>query len=51
LRIRQCLDRRPRLIDQRVAVADLSALFDIGQSVPQRQQPLAVEPGRVQFLV
>ena len=51
LGLRQRLDRRPQLIDQRSAVADFPALFDIGQSVPQRQQPLAAEPGRVQFLV
>src|SRR5437868_4345920 len=47
----QCLHRRPQLIDQRVAVADLLTLLDIGQSVPQRQQPLAAELGCVQFLV
>jgi hypothetical protein len=47
----QCFDRRPQLIDQRVAVADVPPLLDIGQDVPQRQQSLATEPGRVQFLV
>ena len=50
-RVRQHLDCRPQLIDQRVAVADLLALLDTGQSVPQRQQPLAAELGGVQFLV
>ena len=50
LRLRQCLDRQPQLIDQRIAVADFPALFDIGQGVPQRQQPLATERGCMQFL-
>ena len=36
LRVRQCLNGRPQLIDQRLAVADLSPLLDTGQSVPQR---------------
>src|ERR1700749_3742695 len=30
---------------------DLLALFDIGQRVPQCQQPLGAEPGSVQLLV
>jgi hypothetical protein len=50
LRVRQSLDRRPQLIDKLVAFADLGLLFDIGQSVPQRQQALAAEPGGVQLL-
>src|ERR1700731_5110131 len=37
LGVRQALDCRPQLIDQRVAVANLLSLFDTGQSVPQRQ--------------
>src|SRR5436190_1657186 len=40
LRDRQHFNRRPQLIDQRVAVANFLSLFDTGQSVPQRQQPL-----------
>ena len=51
LGIRQGLDCRPQLIDQRVAVANFLSLFDIGQSVPQRQQPLGAERGRAQLLV
>jgi hypothetical protein len=51
LRVRQQLDRRPQLIDQRTAVSDLSPLFDTGPRIPQRQQPLAAEPGGMQFLV
>jgi hypothetical protein len=50
LGVGQRLDRRPQLIDQRIAIADFASLFDIGQSVPQRQQLLAAEPGRMQFL-
>jgi hypothetical protein len=37
------------LIDQRVAVANLLSLFDTGQRVPQRQQSLGAERGRVQL--
>src|SRR5258707_7569517 len=51
LRVRQHCDCRPQLIDQRVAVANFLSLFDAGQSVPQRQQPLAAERGSVQLLV
>src|SRR5207253_9369109 len=51
LRVRQGLDCRPQLIDQRVAVANLLSLFDAGQSVPQRQQPLGAERGSVQLLI
>jgi hypothetical protein len=47
----QDLDCRPHLIDQRVAVANLLSLFDTGQSVPQRQQPLGAERGGVQILI
>jgi hypothetical protein len=47
----QGLDCRPQLIDQRVAVANLLSLFDTGQSVPQRQQPLGAEQGSVQILI
>ena len=47
----KALDCRPQLIDQRVAVANLLSLFDIGQSVPQRQQPLGAERSRVQLLI
>src|SRR5207302_11236439 len=48
---RQSLDCRPQLIEQRIAVANLLSLFDTGQSVPQRQQPLGAERGSVQLLV
>jgi hypothetical protein len=48
LRLRQRRDCRPELIDQRCAIADLSALFDTGQSVPQYQQAFAAEWGGVQ---
>src|ERR1700731_1570111 len=51
LGVRQGLDCRPQLIDQRVAVANLLSLFDAGQSIPQRQQALGAERGRVQLLV
>src|ERR1700719_240301 len=51
VRVGQLLDRRPQLIDQCVAVADLLPLLDTGQRVPQRQQPLAAELGGMQFLV
>src|SRR4029077_10657285 len=51
LRVRQQFDCRPQLIDQRVAVANLLPLFDTGQSVPQRQQPLGAERGSVQLLI
>ena len=36
-RLRQGLDRRPELIDQCLAVADLSPLLDPGKSIPQCQ--------------
>jgi hypothetical protein len=49
-RLGQGLDRRPQLINRR-AIADLYPLGDAGQSVPQRQQPLAGERGGVQFLL
>src|SRR6202030_4846899 len=49
--VRQGLDGRPQLIDQRIAVANFLSLFDIGQSVPQRQQPLGAERSRVQLLI
>jgi hypothetical protein len=49
LRIRQPFDRRPQLIDQRIAVANSPSLCDIGQSVPQCQQLLAAERSSVQF--
>jgi hypothetical protein len=42
-RVWQGLDGRPQLIDQRPAVADLLPLFNIGQSIPQCQEPLAAE--------
>jgi hypothetical protein len=51
LGVRQGLDCRPQLIDQRVAVANLLSLFDAGQSVPQRQQPLGAERRRAQILI
>src|SRR5215472_756431 len=51
LRVRQRLDGRPQLIDQRLAVADLPALFGTGQSIPQRQQPLAIKRSGMQFLL
>src|SRR6202035_4022861 len=51
LRVRQGLDCRPQLIDQRIAIANLLSLFDTGQSVPQRQQPLGAERSSVQLLI
>ena len=51
LRGRQQFDRRPQLIDQRLAVANLLSLFDTGQRVPQRQQPLGAGRGSVQLLI
>src|SRR5215472_7575626 len=51
LRLRQPFDGQPQLIDQRLAVANLSPLIDTGQCVPQCQQPLGVERGGVQFLL
>src|SRR6202022_516611 len=49
--VRQHLDCRPELIEQRIAVANFLSLFDIGQSVPQRQQPLGAERRCAQRLV
>src|SRR6516225_9240504 len=51
LRVRQLFDCRPQLIDQHVAVANLSPLIDTGQRVPQCQKPLAAERRRVQFFL
>jgi len=51
LGVRQGLDCQPQLIDQRIAVANLLSLFDAGQSVPQRQQPLGADRSNVQLLV
>src|SRR5439155_26381125 len=51
LRVRQHFNRRPQLIDQRVAVANFLSLFDTGQRVPQRQQPLGAEWGSMQLLI
>jgi len=51
LGVRQQLDRRPQLIDQRLAVANFPPPFDTGQSIPQRQKLLTAEPGCMQFLV
>src|SRR5438105_1757262 len=51
LRDRQQFNRRPQLIDQRAAVANFLSLFDVGQSVPQRQQPLGAEWGSMQLLI
>src|SRR5690348_13229142 len=51
LRIGQGLDCRPQLLDQRLAVANLSPLIDTGQRVPQCQKPLAAERRRVQFFL
>src|SRR6516162_74109 len=48
LRIGQGLDCRPQLLDQPLAVANLSPLIDTGQRVPQCQKPLAAERRRVQ---
>jgi hypothetical protein len=45
LGIRQPFDRRPQLIDQALAVADLPPLIDTGQRVPQCQKPFATERG------
>ena len=39
LGVRQGLDCRPQLIDQRIAVANLLSLLDAGQSVPQSIVP------------
>jgi hypothetical protein len=50
-RLRQGFDCRPQLIDQRPAVANLPPFLDTRQSIPQGQQPLAVERGGVRFLV
>src|SRR5215831_937538 len=50
-RVRQGLDGRPQLIDQPLAVADFSTLFDTWKSIPQCQQPLATERRGVQFVV
>jgi len=49
-RLRQRLDCRPQLIDQRLAVANLPPFLDTGQSIPQCQQSLAAERRGVQFL-
>jgi len=46
----KALDRRPQLIDQRIAVTDLRLLLDTRERVPQRQQAFAAEPGGVQLL-
>ena len=51
LRDRQQFDRRPQLIDQRIAVANSPSLCGTGQSVPQRQQPLGAKRGSVQLLI
>src|ERR1700757_1936842 len=51
LRIGQGLDCRPQLLDQRLAVANLSPLIDTRQRVPQCQKPLAAERRRVQFFL
>src|SRR4029077_9329018 len=51
LRDRQQFDRRPQLIDQRVAVAKLLSLLGTGQSVAPRQQPLGAERGSAQLLI
>src|SRR6516164_5466867 len=49
--VRQRLDGRPQLIDQRLAVANLPPFLDTGQSIPQCQQSLAAEWRCVQLLV
>ena len=41
-----CREPPTTVNDGEVAVADRPPLFDTGQSVPQRQQPLAAERGR-----
>ena len=51
LRIGQPFDCRPELLDQPLAVANLSPLIDSGQCVPQCQKPLAAERRRVQFFL
>ena len=43
LRVRQGLNRRPQLIDQLIAAADLPAFFDTGHSIPQCQEPLTAK--------
>jgi hypothetical protein len=49
LRVWQGLDRRPQVIDQCAAIAELLPLLDPGQSIPQCQQPLAAERSGVQL--
>src|SRR5204863_1666980 len=51
LRVRQGLDCRPQLINQRRAIADLLAFLDTRQSIPQCQQSLATERSGVQFFI
>jgi hypothetical protein len=51
LRVRQHLNRRPQLIDQRIAPANPPPLLGTGKRVLQRQQPLAAERGSVPLLV
>jgi hypothetical protein len=51
LGVRQGLGCRPELIDQRIAVANFLSLFDTGQSVLQRQQPLGAERSSMQLLI
>jgi hypothetical protein len=46
-RVRQHLDRRPQFVDQSVAVTDLPALLETGQSIPKCQEPLAATLGSV----
>jgi hypothetical protein len=50
VRVRQGLNRRPQLIDKRIAVADLRLLLDTRERIPHRQQALAAEPSGVQLL-
>src|SRR3984893_17194461 len=50
LGFRQRFNRRPQLLDQCVAISDFPPLFDTWQSIPQRQQSLAAEPGCMQLL-
>src|SRR5947207_6169842 len=50
VRVRQRLDCRPQLIDQRIAVTDLRLLLGTRERVPQRQQAFAAEPGGMQLL-
>jgi hypothetical protein len=50
LRIRQHLDCRPQLIDQRLAIADLLRFSTPGRAFHSASSCFAADPGGVQFL-